>query len=152
LYKLTLYEKAKVAPQPRVSLSDLVYIFLAGPPLLGGTDKILHRGPKALSAALLISEFRTKHNIVAKYNAQTGHIYVRDVSTNYAGRIMLRSNVQYNTVLTTDRVDVLAFHDLTSQTTMAVAQPFSVIHDRWRAVVLEANGQEIVFRWGWKVD
>ena len=54
--------------------------------------KIFNRGPKPLSAAPIISEFRTKYNIVAKYNVQTGHIYVRDVRTNYAGRIMLRFN------------------------------------------------------------
>lgn len=50
----------------------------------------------------------------------------------------------YNTVLTMDQVDILSFlHDL-SQTTMAVAQPFSLIHVRWRVVVLEADGQEVM--------
>ena len=47
LYKLTLYEKAKVTLQPRVSLSDLVYIFLGGLPLFGGGEQNFSSGPEA---------------------------------------------------------------------------------------------------------
>ena len=44
-YKLTLSERAQVTLQMRVSLSDSVYRFLPGLPLLGGPEQIFSPGP-----------------------------------------------------------------------------------------------------------
>jgi hypothetical protein len=55
LYKLTLSDQVQVTLQLRVSLSDLVQRFLAGPPLLvgGALKNFFHWGPNRLSAALV---------------------------------------------------------------------------------------------------
>jgi hypothetical protein len=56
LYKLTLSDQPRVTLQLEGRLSDLVYWFLTGPPLLGGgTEKIFLRIPNPLSVALLVN-------------------------------------------------------------------------------------------------
>ena len=50
VYKLILSAQAKITLQLRVSLSDLVQIFLTGPPLLRCQKIFFHRAPNPLSA------------------------------------------------------------------------------------------------------
>jgi len=52
LYKLALTDPAQVTLQLRVILSDLVFRYIVGLPLLEG---IFHQGPNPVSAALLIT-------------------------------------------------------------------------------------------------
>ena len=52
MYKLDISDQAQVALQLRVSHSDLVYRFLAGPPLRGGG--VFHRDSNPLWAALSV--------------------------------------------------------------------------------------------------
>jgi hypothetical protein len=53
LYKLTPSDQVQITLQMTVSLSDFVYRFLAGPPLMGGAKKFCHPDPNPLPAALL---------------------------------------------------------------------------------------------------
>jgi hypothetical protein len=56
LYKLTLSDQDQVSLQLTVSLSEAVYRFLAGPPLLRAPRKNFHRGPNPLLAALAVRQ------------------------------------------------------------------------------------------------
>jgi hypothetical protein len=68
IVQINSIRESKGTLQPRVSPSDLVYIILSGLPLSdGGRDNIFNRGTTPFSAVLIISEFRTNHNIIAKY-------------------------------------------------------------------------------------
>jgi len=53
-YKLTLSDHPRVTLLIMVGISELVYVFLAGPPLLGGggePEELFRRGPNRLPRA-----------------------------------------------------------------------------------------------------